>query len=266
MLSLDSLDRATARAAKAVLTDIDDTLTDHGRLPAEVHAALRNLQAAGLVVVPVTGRPAGWCDLIARQWYVDGVVGENGALWFRYDVARRKMLSLYSRDLGQRQHDRGRLNRIRDEVFAKVPGTAVASDQDYRISDLAIDYCEDVDPLPVSDVDRIVEIFHAHGATAKVSSIHVNGWFGNHDKLTMARRALAETFGLDVDADRERIFFVGDSPNDAPMFAQFPHAVGVANIRAFESSIEHLPRYVTAAPAASGFVEFAERLLALREG
>src|SRR3569623_803505 len=116
MIPIDSLDRATARAAKAVLTDIDDTLTDHGRLPAEVHAALRDLQSAGLIVVPVTGRPAGWCDLIARQWYVDGVVGENGALWFRYDVARRKMLSLHARDVSQREDDRKRLSDLRDEV------------------------------------------------------------------------------------------------------------------------------------------------------
>src|SRR3569833_1215876 len=100
MLHIDSLDRATAQAAKAVLTDIDDTLTDHGRLPAEVHAALRELQSSGLIVVPVTGRPAGWCDLIARQWYVDGVVGANGALWIRYDAAQRKMLSFYARDVG----------------------------------------------------------------------------------------------------------------------------------------------------------------------
>ena len=194
------------------------------------------------------------------------MVGENGALWFRYDAAKRKMLSLFARDLGQRRDDRERLNRIRDDVLETVRGTAVASDQDYRVSDLAIDYCEDVDPLPAKDVERIVEIFRSHGATAKVSSIHVNGWFGNHDKLTMTRRALWATFGLDIDADRARIFFVGDSPNDAPMFKQFPNAVGVANIRSFEDTIEHLPRYVTRAPAAQGFVEFAAKLLALRQG
>jgi HAD superfamily hydrolase (TIGR01484 family) len=265
MLPIESFDRATAHAATAVLTDIDDTLTDHGRLPAEVHAALRALQEAGLIVVPVTGRPAGWCDLIARQWYVDGVVGENGALWFSYDTMKRKMLSLFARDIEQRKDDRRRLKRIGDEVLLKIPGAALASDQDYRVSDLAIDYCEDVDPLPRKDVESIVDIFQAHGAIAKVSSIHVNGWFGNHDKLSMSRRALSSTFGLDIDVDRDRILFVGDSPNDAPMFAHFPNAVGVANIRAFEASIEHLPRYVTNAPAAQGFVEFAARLLSLRQ-
>jgi len=264
MLSIDSLDREKARSAKAILTDIDDTLTDHGRMPPEAHAALRDLRAAGLIVVPVTGRPAGWCDLIARQWYVDGVVGENGALWFRYDESRHRMQRLYARGAQQRRLDRKRLDRIRDEVLAQVPGSAVAADQDYRITDLAIDYCEDVARLSTRDVERIVEIFRANGATAKVSSIHVNGWFGAHDKLTMTRQALIETFGIDATADRERIIFVGDSPNDAPMFAQFPNSVGVSNVRAFASTIEHLPRYVTASPSARGFIEFATKLLSLR--
>lgn len=266
MLPLEALSGGTARAARAVLTDIDDTLTEHGRLPPEAYAALRDLRAAGLAVIPVTGRPAGWCDLIARQWYVDGVVGENGALWFRYDAARGKMVQVYARETKQRHMDRRRLDHIRDEILAQVPGAALASDQDYRIGDLAIDYCEDVDPLPPSEVQRIVEIFEANGATAKVSSIHVNGWFGDHDKLTMSGRALREILSLniDFDADREQVLFVGDSPNDAPMFAHFPHSVGVANITAFAGSVEHLPRYVTRAPSAKGFVEFANRVLALR--
>jgi HAD superfamily hydrolase (TIGR01484 family) len=264
MKPIDSFDRETARSAKAVLTDIDDTLTEHGQMPPEAHAALRDLRGAGLIVVPVTGRPAGWCDLIARQWYVDGVVGENGALWFRYDESKHTMQRLYARDTEQRHLDRKRLNQIRDEVLAQVPGAAVAADQDYRITDLAIDYCEDVTALPARDVERIVSVFQSNGATAKVSSIHVNGWFGDHDKLTMARRALLETFGIDATVDRERVIFVGDSPNDAPMFAQFSNSVGVSNVRAFASSIEHLPRYVTNAPSAKGFVEFAARLLSLR--
>ena len=264
MLPLDALSASTAKSVRAVLTDIDDTLTEHGRLPPEAHAALRDLRDVGLAVIPVTGRPAGWCDLIARQWYVDGVVGENGALWFRYDETRRKMSQSYARNAEERRKDRLRLDRIRDEILKQVPGAALASDQDYRITDLAIDYCEDVDRLSADDVQRIVAIFHAGGATAKVSSIHVNGWFGDHDKLTTSRKMLSQTFGIDANADRGEIIFIGDSPNDAPMFAHFPNSVGVANVKAFSDSLEHLPRYVTQAPSARGFVEFAGRLLALR--
>jgi HAD superfamily hydrolase (TIGR01484 family) len=247
-----------------VLTDIDDTLTEHGRLPPEAHAALRDLRQDGLLVVPVTGRPAGWCDLIARQWYVDGVVGENGALWFRYDEAAGRLIKVFARNEAQRRTDRRQLDLISAEVLKSVPGSAPASDQDYRVSDLAIDYCEDVPRLPAAAVDRIVGIFHAHGAVAKVSSIHVNGWFGAHDKLTTTLSTLQSSFGIDGRADRNQVMFVGDSPNDATMFGHFPNSVGVANIARFASTIEHLPGFVTEAAFGRGFVEFATSLLSLR--
>src|SRR5262249_44430150 len=156
----------------------DDTLTDHGRLPAESYMAMQRLRRAGLVVTPVTGRPAGWCDLIARQWPVDGVVGENGALYFRYLDKEKRMLRRYAKDAAMRAADRVKLDHIRDEVLATVPGAAIAADQAYREADLAIDFCEDVPALPREAVECIVQIFTRHGATAKVSSIHVNGWFG----------------------------------------------------------------------------------------
>src|SRR3954453_11469440 len=127
-----------ARRVKVVLTDIDDTLTEHGRLPAIAYDAMERLKVAGLIVVPVTGRPAGWCDLIARQWPVDGVVGENGAFWFRYDDARKKLTRRYAKAVEHRRNDAARLEEIRVAVLAEVPGAAVAADQAYRDADLAI--------------------------------------------------------------------------------------------------------------------------------
>jgi HAD superfamily hydrolase (TIGR01484 family) len=256
---------AAARARVcAVLTDIDDTLTDHGRLPAASYRAMERLKNAGILVIPVTGRPAGWCDLIARQWPVDAVVGENGAFYFRYLDAERRMARVYARDAAARGQDRERLEHIRQEVLASVPGAAVAADQAYREADLAIDYREDVPPLPIEAVDRIVAIFERHGATAKVSSIHVNGWFGSHDKLSMAKRLLMQAFGIDAEARLRDIVFAGDSPNDAPMFEHFPNAVGVANVLDFASRLRHKPRWVTRARGAEGFIELAEALLAAR--
>ncbi len=256
---------ATDRAAiRYVLTDIDDTLTLHGRLPARSYAALERLRAAGLVVAPITGRPAGWCDHIARMWPVDGVVGENGAFYFRYDDAARRMTRSYARDAGTRAADRANLDQVREVILALVPGAAIAADQAYREADLAIDFREDVAPLPDSEIDRIVDLFHAAGATAKVSSIHVNGWFGAYDKLSTTRRMLAECFACDMDAERASIVFAGDSPNDAPMFGFFPHAVGVANVRDCSGRLAHEPAWVTQAPAADGFVELADALLAAR--
>ena len=252
------------RRLRGVLTDIDDTLTTDGRLTAPAYAALADLRAAGLLVIPVTGRPAGWCDHIARMWPVDGVVGENGAFWFRYDPAAGRLIKRYLHAADEREDFRRRLESLRARILKEVPGCAVASDQAYRESDLAIDWREDVPQLPEASVRRIVELFRAGGATAKVSSIHVNGWFGAYDKLGMTRCLLSEAFGIDLEAEREHFAFAGDSPNDSPMFAYFPHAVGVANVRDFAERMTDLPAYVTDSRGGAGFAQLAAAILGAR--
>jgi hypothetical protein len=264
MRPVTDLDNDRLARVNAVLCDIDDTLTVGGRLPAAAYDALEALSNAGLWTVPITGRPAGWCDHIARMWPVDGVVGENGALYYRYDRERRTMVRRYWKDAEQRRRDRERLEAIRERILDQVPGSAVAADQPFRLADLAIDFREDVEPLPVASVDRIVALFEQAGATARISSIHVNGWFGDYDKLAMSKRLLRDELGLDADADRDRMLFVGDSPNDAPMFAFFPLSVGVANIREFGGRLAAEPAFVTAAVGGYGFAELAGRLLTAR--
>jgi HAD superfamily hydrolase (TIGR01484 family) len=254
------------RAVRVVLADIDDTITLHGKLPASSYAALERLRASGFIVVPVTGRPAGWCDHIARMWPVDAVVGENGAFWFRYDAGARKLRKRHVHGDEERALHRARLGAIAERVLAEVPGTAVASDQAYREADLAIDFCEDVPPLPMEAVRRVVAIMESEGLTAKASSIHVNGWFGGYDKLSSTRLMLREEFGIDMDEAREAIVFAGDSPNDQPMFAFFPNAVGVANVAAMAELMTALPAWVTPSQGALGFVELADALLAARAG
>lgn len=264
MKPLSEFSAAARREVRGVFFDIDDTLTSEGRLTAAAYTALERLTASGMITLPITGRPAGWCDHIARMWPVDGVVGENGAFYFRYDRVRRRMQRRFLASDTERAEARARLAHLEREILYEVPGSAVASDQPYRETDLAIDYCEDVERLPESDVARIVALFEAAGATAKVSSIHVNGWFGTYDKLGMTKMLMRECFGIDLDADRERFVFVGDSPNDAPMFTHFPHSVGVANIRDFEASLAAQPAYVCNARCGEGFAELAEALLASR--
>jgi HAD superfamily hydrolase (TIGR01484 family) len=244
-----------------VFCDIDDTLTTDGHLTAAAYAALERLHAAGRLLVPITGRPAGWCDHIARMWPVDAVVGENGAFYFRYDRAARRLEKRFRDDAADRERNRARLAAVRDRILAEVPGSALASDQRYREADLAIDYCEDVPRLADPAVDRIVAIMRAAGMTAKVSSIHVNGWFGDYDKLGMTRALMRERFAVDLDARRAEYVFVGDSPNDAPLFAYFPHSVGVANLRQFGGRVDAWPAYITRAAAGAGFAEVAERVL-----
>ena len=265
MRPLEDLPAAACAGLAAVLLDIDDTLTTDGRLEPEAYAALDRLQRAGLRVVPITGRPAGWCDLIARFWPVDGVVGENGAFYYRYDRETRRMRRHHAATEGERSANRQKLDRIAARVLAEVPGAALSADQPFRVADLAIDFCEDVAPLPRADIDRIVAIFESEGATAKVSSIHVNGWFGSYDKLGMARHMLATEFGSSWDEARARVLYVGDSPNDEPMFAAFPHSVGVANVADHLDRIVHRPAYVTLGRSGEGFVELASRVLAVRD-
>jgi HAD superfamily hydrolase (TIGR01484 family) len=264
MRPLSEMPETVAASVAVVLADIDDTLTHHGRLPAEAYRALEDLHNAGLAVAPITGRPAGWCDMIARFWPVAGVVGENGAFYFAYDAAAKRMRRVFAASDAERAENRRRLADVQARILAEVPGAAVAADQAYREADLAIDFSEDVPPLDRAAIARIKAIFEDAGATAKISSIHVNGWFGQYDKLAMSRRFAADVLGLDLDRARERIVFVGDSPNDAPMFGFFPHACGVANVRAFTDELDAAPAYVTENPGGHGFVEVAARILAAR--
>lgn len=252
------------RAIRGVLCDIDDTLSTQGRVTAEAYNAMQRLREAGLLVIPVTGRPAGWCDHIARMWPVDGVVGENGAFYFRYDTATRKMQRHFVDDATTRTTNRERLLEIGRNIIAVVPGAAFAADQQYRETDLAIDFCEDVTPLPQSAIDEIAARMEQHGLTAKVSSIHVNGWFGTYNKLGMSNTLLREAFAVDLNAAREHYVFVGDSPNDEPMFSHFPHAVGVANVADFGARVAHLPAYIARQSCGAGFAEVAACLLAAR--
>ncbi len=244
-----------------VLADIDDTLTMAGRLPSAALAALEALQAANIRVVPVTGRPAGWCDHMARMWPIDALVGENGAFYFAYDARHRRMQRYYWKAEEERRTDHQRLADLQATILARVPGCRVAADQAYREADLAIDFCEDVRPLPMAAVKAIKRCFEEAGARAKISSIHVNGWFGDYDKLTMTRRLFRDLFASDLEAVRNETIFVGDSPNDAPMFAYFPHSVGVANLRRFEGDMEAIPAWITENEGGRGFAEMVAVLL-----
>jgi HAD superfamily hydrolase (TIGR01484 family) len=246
---------------RGVFFDLDDTFTTHGKIPVCSFQALWALKHADVMVIAVTGRPAGWCDHIARMWPVDGVVGENGAFCFWFDEKERKLKKRFLDTRPVRAEKRLRLGVIRDEILAAVPGSRVASDQHYREADLAIDYCEDVPPLGPEAVRQICAIFAAHGATCKVSSIHVNGWFGQYDKLGMAKQFLAERFGLELDAAKGKFAYCGDSPNDEPMFRYFPISVAVKNVLKFVDQMQTLPAYVTSQEGGEGFAEFAGHIL-----
>ncbi len=264
---IPSIKKLPAEAAGnflGVFFDIDDTFSTGGRIHAGAYQSLWALRESGLWAVPITGRPAGWCDHIARMWPVDGIVGENGALYFWFDEGKRKLKKRFL-DAGEvRAEKRERLVRIREEILTSVPGSAVASDQLYRETDLAIDYCEDVTPLDREAVDRICEIFKRHGAECKVSSIHVNGWFGDYDKLGMTKIFVREHWELDPDVNRKRFLFCGDSPNDEPMFQYFPVTAGVKNVLQFADRMNSLPSFIASRDGGEGFAEIVGTLLQKR--
>ena len=264
MRPLSDMDDRALAECRVVLTDIDDTLTTDGRLSAAAYAALERLSLAGLAVVPITGRPAGWCDMIARFWPVAGVVGENGAFYFAYARAARTMRKRFFATEAERRDNRARLGALCEKILREVPGAAIASDQLYREADLAIDYCEDVPSLPPQEVRRILDIFAAAGAAAKLSSIHVNGWFGDYDKLSMTRLFASDILNLDIDSENARVIFVGDSPNDGPMFGFFAHSCGVANVERFDPETFNPPRFVADRAGGNGFVQIADRILSAR--
>ncbi|MEO8384044.1 MAG: HAD-IIB family hydrolase [Betaproteobacteria bacterium] len=249
---------------RGVLFDIDDTLTTAGRLTADAYAAVEALKHSGLMVVPITGRPAGWCDHIARMWPVDGVIGENGAFYFYFDKIERKLKQRFVKTQGERESDRQKLLHVTKRILRDVPGSALASDQQYREADIAIDFCEDVPVLPAEEIQRIKSIMESEGMTAKISSIHVNGWLGSYDKLSTTKLFFKERFEIDLDSRKTEFVFIGDSPNDQPMFAYFPYSVGVANVRNFLDMIASKPTFVTEAACGAGFTELANALLDAR--
>ena len=262
--SIETLDSHTARNFIGVFFDIDDTFTTDGKIPSAAFRALWALKENGLRAVPVTGRPAGWCDHISRMWPVDGVIGENGAFYFWYDEEGQKLKKRFLDSEDIRAEKRQRLAGIEEEILKSVPGAAVASDQHYREADLAIDYCEDVPRLDQSAIDRICQIFERHGAICKVSSVHINGWFGNYDKLKMTKTLVRERWGSDLNDDKGSYIFLGDSPNDVPMFQYFPYSAGVQNILGFLNQMAHWPNLISSKPGGEGFAEIVDVILRRR--
>jgi HAD superfamily hydrolase (TIGR01484 family) len=251
--------RDEAAGIRFVLFDIDDTITEDGLLLEESYEALWALRRAGVAAVPVTGRPAGWCDLIARQWPVAGVVGENGA--FAFYMKEGRLERIFHPAAPAPESSRERLARLGEEAMRLVPGLRLAKDQAYRLFDIALDFAEEPPVLGLEEAMRVKDICEARGARAKVSSIHVNAWFGDYDKLSMSELFLSRILGWDPMLFGRAAIFFGDSPNDEPMFERFELSCGVANVRRFGGMMKHPPAYVTDEPYGRGFAQGIRSIL-----
>jgi hypothetical protein len=244
-----------------LLTDIDDTLTTGGRLASSTSRALERLRQAGLRIVPVTGRSAGWAHMILKTWPVDAVVAESGGLYLARDE-RGRLREVLHAPADEIARDRERLLALTADLLARWPGFAPASDNAYRRVDVALDWCEEVEPVEAAIVTAATEGLRAAGFSARASSVHINAWAGSFDKAPMALRCLRECWGVDAAQARAAWLFVGDAPNDASMFEAFPLSVGVANIGPVLDRLPVPPAWITEAGHGAGFEELAERLLA----
>ena len=262
-----------------VFTDIDDTLTTEGAITPDALQALADLKAAGLQVVAITGRPIGWCEPFAKgdtqrglaPWPLDAMVAENGAVAFVVGQTdpqgswggRPALSKLYLQDEPTRRSHYHRLQAVAQQVLHAIPGTVLSQDHAGRETDIAIDHSEFAH-LSADQIDAVVALMRAAGLNASVSSIHINGWLGPHNKLIGAQWIVAQLWGRNLSHEIDRWAFVGDSTNDQAMFEAFESSVGVSNIRRFEAELTRPPRYIAQHERGAGFAEVARAVLAAR--
>ena len=257
---------ADRRQLIGVFTDIDDTLSTDGHVPPETVAAIAALKGAGLQVVAITGRPVGWSENFAATWPVDAIVPENGAMALvptgEQDAnGRRALKRLYQQDESTRAHNHARMQKVLAQIEHDIDGAQRAQDSAGRECDIAVDHSE-FTQLSDAQIDKVVLAMRHAGMHATVSSIHINGWYGEHNKLEGARWIVRQLWQRNLDAEMNRWAYVGDSTNDALMFQAFAHSVGVANIARFVPHLSQLPRYVTTHERGEGFAEMAQAILA----
>ena len=250
----------TARTnIQGVFTDIDDTLTTEGAITANALQALHDLKAAGLMVIPITGRPVGWSIPFASTWPVNAMVAENGSVALLHNPQTNQVNKIYQQDLATRTRNFQEMQRIAKRVLQEIPGTVMAQDSPGRETDIAFDHSE-FHHLSQEQIQQVLKLLKEEGMTATVSSIHINAWFGDHNKWHGAQWILKELTGRELTNELRQWVYVGDSTNDQVMFEHFTHSVGVANIRRFEKELKYFPKYIAQQERGEGFAEFQKIL------
>ena len=260
MKPLSSWPQSAREKIVGVFTDIDDTLTTEGAITPDALQALHSLKANGLMVIPITGRPVGWSIPFAANWPVNAMVAENGAVALVHNTQTKQVTKIYQQDLATRTRNYQQMQGIAQRVLKEIPGTAMAQDSPGRETDIAFDHSE-FHRLTQDQIQQVVQLLQQEGMTATISSIHINAWFGDHNKWHGAQWILKELTGRNLKQEIEQWVYVGDSTNDQVMFEHFTHSVGVANIKRFEKELKHLPKYIAEHERGAGFAELASVLL-----
>jgi HAD superfamily hydrolase (TIGR01484 family) len=238
-----------------IFTDVDDTLTHRGALVPEAYAALCDAAAAGLRVVLVTGRPAGYAQVLAALWPVEAAVAENGGVAILRDGQAR-----YWDPPDVRAEQKHRLDALVADARTRLPFARLADDNWLRRVDVAFDIGER-HKLSPAERTAIAQLIESHGARCVTSTIHAHAYYGDHDKAKMLLRLAADRWGESSENVRARYVFVGDSPNDQAGFASFPRSVGVANVVRYARALDPPPGWVASAEGGHGFAELVRHLL-----
>ncbi|MBA3817470.1 MAG: HAD family phosphatase [Deltaproteobacteria bacterium] len=244
---------------RALFSDVDGTMTTGDRIEASTYEALERLGEAGIPVVMVTGRPAGFAHAFMKMTPVLAVVSENGGVTFIREG--RKLHKLYGVPQASLPEWRRRMNDVAVEVMSRVPGARLSTDSKYREVDLAIDWNEE-SSLSREDAEACVDMINKAGLLASRSSVHVNFGPPHFDKLSACMTVIRQVLGSDAN-DLAPYLFVGDALNDAPMFRGFPNSVGVANIRHWWDELSHKPAYLTERAEGAGLRELITHVMSL---
>lgn len=264
---LVALSSAEARGLKGLVFDLDDTVLDHGVLTEAAYSALFRLREAGLRLVVCTGRPAGWSEVILRQWPIDAAVAENGAVALvKHPHADGVPCvdTLFPTNFAAARAERDELLRLAHSLVKRFPEAALADDNAARWTDVTIDIAEHR-KVGAETIAAMRAEAAAHGVHTFVSSVHLHLSFRTEDKASGTLRLLEARFGESREAACSENAFVGDSGNDASAFSAFQTTLGVANVTKYLSSLPDPPKFTTENPMGAGFAELASRLVALRE-
>jgi HAD superfamily hydrolase (TIGR01484 family) len=242
---------------RGVFSDIDDTLTHEGVVAPEAYAALVRARAAGLRTVLVTGRPAGWAEVLASVWPVDAAIAENGGI--AYVKRDRRLETIYFGE-GDPSDDARKLQALAAEILGAFPFARRSDDCTLRITDIAFDVGENL-KLSAAEIDALTTRCRELGARTLVSSVHAHAFLHTADKAQMAARVAAILWGEPEREVAAHYAFVGDSPNDQAAFAFFEASIGVANVARYADVLRPPPRYITPSSHGHGFAEAIEALL-----
>lgn len=241
---------------RLIATDMDGTLTQQGQFTAELLKALEKLAMAGLSVVIVTGRSAGWVSSLAHYLPVVGAIAENGGVFYRRDASQDTVDPELLVPIDHWLEHRRQLAEMFQHLQQTFPQLQESADNRFRITDWTFD----VAGLSVAELAQMRDRCQEQGWDLTYSTVQCHIKLPAQEKSAGLLKVLLQYF---PSVTRSQVVTVGDSPNDESLFNPelFPYSVGVANVRHYLDQITHQPRYITVAPEVEGFCELARMLL-----